>query len=275
MNLILYLCAGTPSVPVTGKTGESVTLTCESEDREITRIVLTRLSENILVCESEECKSENDRVFKEGSCDVFIKDLRLSDAGKYILRVYYTNDQTELERLTLEYHLHLHDEISVHKGEDLKLGVLLIHADKVEHQNTISSEWTEVWTRGHRVNSDRINDSDGNLTINEFTVTDTGTYRVLDYNNKTLITVSVSESDRLKPAQKHTQQYTYHPKPATLRSTPPSTDEVTVTERVLMFGGVGLAVFVFFLTTVIAGGIIYHRGQQKGWKAAKQEALIS
>ncbi|XDV33516.1 hypothetical protein PO909_003905 [Leuciscus waleckii] len=52
-------------------------------------------------------------------------------------------------------------------------------------------------------------------------------------------------------------------------------DEVTVTERVLMFGGVGLAVFVFFLTTVIAGGIIYHRGQQKGWKAAKQEALIS
>ncbi|KAK9958192.1 hypothetical protein ABG768_012366 [Culter alburnus] len=30
---------------------------------------------------------------------------------------------------------------------------------------------------------------------------------------------------------------------------------VTVTERVLMFGGVGLAVFVFFLTTVVAGGI--------------------
>ncbi|XP_039521874.1 uncharacterized protein LOC120475261 isoform X2 [Pimephales promelas] len=26
--------------------------------------------------------------------------------------------------------------------------------------------------------------------------------------------------------------------------------------------------------TVVAGGIIYHRGQQKGWKAAKQEALM-
>ncbi|XP_077086329.1 uncharacterized protein LOC143738192 isoform X5 [Siphateles boraxobius] len=48
------------------------------------------------------------------------------------------------------------------------------------------------------------------------------------------------------------------------------TDEVTVTERVLMFGGVGLAVFVFFLTTVVAGEIIYNRGQQKGWKAAKR-----
>ncbi|KAK7124189.1 hypothetical protein R3I94_018523 [Phoxinus phoxinus] len=53
------------------------------------------------------------------------------------------------------------------------------------------------------------------------------------------------------------------------------TDEVTVTERVLMFAGVGLAVFVFFLTTVIAGGIIYHRGQQKGWKAAKRASIRS
>ncbi|XP_077086325.1 uncharacterized protein LOC143738192 isoform X1 [Siphateles boraxobius] len=58
-----------------------------------------------------------------------------------------------------------------------------------------------------------------------------------------------------------------------------SVDEVTVTvtERVLMFAGVGLAVFVFFLTvfSVVTGGIIYHRGHQKGWKAAKQEALIN
>ncbi|KAK7124192.1 hypothetical protein R3I94_018526 [Phoxinus phoxinus] len=53
------------------------------------------------------------------------------------------------------------------------------------------------------------------------------------------------------------------------------TDEVTVTERVLMFAGVGLVVFVFFLTTVIAGGIIYHRGQQNGWKAAKRASMRS
>ncbi|ROL41911.1 hypothetical protein DPX16_1816 [Anabarilius grahami] len=53
------------------------------------------------------------------------------------------------------------------------------------------------------------------------------------------------------------------------------TDGVTPTERMLMFGGVGLAVFVFFLTTVIAGGIIYHRAWQKGWKEAKHGALFS
>ena len=110
IELILFcLCAESPSVPVTGKTGESVTLTCESEAGEISRIVLTRLSKNILVCENEECKSENDRVFKEGSCDVFIKDLIFSDAGKYILRVRYTNDQSEPQ--TLEYHLHIHGQV--------------------------------------------------------------------------------------------------------------------------------------------------------------------
>ncbi|KAK9958199.1 hypothetical protein ABG768_012373 [Culter alburnus] len=52
------------------------------------------------------------------------------------------------------------------------------------------------------------------------------------------------------------------------------TDGVTTKERALMFGGVGLAVFVFFLTTVIAGGIIYHRGWQKGWKEAKRTSLM-
>ncbi len=51
-------------------------------------------------------------------------------------------------------------------------------------------------------------------------------------------------------------------------------EEVTLMERVMMFGGVGLAVFVFFLATVIAGGIIHHHGWQKGWAAAKHSSLI-
>ncbi|XP_026145071.1 uncharacterized protein LOC113119666 [Carassius auratus] len=52
------------------------------------------------------------------------------------------------------------------------------------------------------------------------------------------------------------------------------TDEVTLTERVLMFGGVGLAVLVFFVATVLAGVIIHHHGWQKGWIAAKHSSLI-
>ncbi|KAL1254889.1 hypothetical protein QQF64_012950 [Cirrhinus molitorella] len=49
-------------------------------------------------------------------------------------------------------------------------------------------------------------------------------------------------------------------------------DGVTLTERVLMFGGVGLAVLMFFVATVIAGGIIHHHGWQKGWAAAKRSS---
>ncbi|KAF4100966.1 uncharacterized protein LOC131525823 isoform X3 [Onychostoma macrolepis] len=52
-----------------------------------------------------------------------------------------------------------------------------------------------------------------------------------------------------------------------------STVAVMLTERVMVFGGVGLAVFVLFLATVIAGGIIHYYGWQKGWTAAKRAGL--
>ncbi|XDV33580.1 hypothetical protein PO909_003947, partial [Leuciscus waleckii] len=181
--------AGSSTKAVSGIKGGNFTLSCGSEDREIVEIILISRSKNIRVCEKKNCSG---RVFKEGSCDVVIKDLIYRDAGKHILRVRYNNDQTEVKRQTLEYHLHIHDEISVKKGEDLKLDVLLSKADKVERNS--SEGWTEVWTRGHGVNSDRLTVSDETLIINEFTVTDTGTYRVLDSNNETLITVSVTES---------------------------------------------------------------------------------
>ncbi|XP_048059394.1 uncharacterized protein LOC125276038 isoform X2 [Megalobrama amblycephala] len=196
LNLLLLLClvyhSESSSISVTGIKGGRVTLSCDFEDREISDIVLSSQSEIILVCQNEQCKSENGRVFKEGSCDVIIKDLIFSDAGKYFLHLYYINDQREVKRRILEYHLHIHDEISVETGEQLKMDVLLINADKVEKNS--SGEWTEVWTRGHGVSSDRLTDRDGNLTISNFTVSDTGTYRVLDSEGEILITVTVTES---------------------------------------------------------------------------------
>ncbi|XDV33518.1 hypothetical protein PO909_003907 [Leuciscus waleckii] len=184
MDFIVSVFVGTSTKPVSGTKGGNVTLTCESEDREITHISLFHQSKNIPVCENEEC--ESGRAFKKGSCDIIIKDLIFSDAGKYILRVHYTNTPEP----QMEYHLQIHDDISVKKGEPLKLDVLLSNADKVERNS--SEGWTEVWTRGHGVNSDRLTDHDGNLIINEFTANDTGTYRVLDSEGETLITVSVT-----------------------------------------------------------------------------------
>ncbi|XDV33558.1 hypothetical protein PO909_003936 [Leuciscus waleckii] len=126
MDFIVSVFVGTSTKPVSGTKGGNVTLTCESEDREITHISLFHQADEIPVCETEECKSENDRVFKEGSCDIIIKDLRLSDAGKYILRVYYTNDQAELERQITEYHLHIHGKVKTDQTISVCFLVFLI-----------------------------------------------------------------------------------------------------------------------------------------------------
>uniref|UniRef100_A0A8C1ME76 Uncharacterized protein n=1 Tax=Cyprinus carpio TaxID=7962 RepID=A0A8C1ME76_CYPCA len=85
-------------------------------------------------------------------------------------------------------------EISVKIGEKLKLDVLMTNADKVYHQQKTSKKWMEIWSRSAGVQSDRLTDTDGNLSINDFTTSDAGTYRVLDYEGNILITVTVTVS---------------------------------------------------------------------------------
>ncbi|XP_050993597.1 uncharacterized protein LOC127182362 isoform X2 [Labeo rohita] len=197
LNLLLLFCLfsysettiGNIVIHVTGQKGEDATLPCDIQARHIFHLILNSLSQKIIACQNEACKSENVRVFKTGACDIVIKDLRLSDAGTYILKIHY-NSTAEVQ--IREYHLQIHDEISVKTGEQLKLDVLLSRADKVETNS--SGEWNEVWKRGHGVWSDRMTDRDGNLTIKEFTSNDTGTYRVLDSKGEILITVTVTES---------------------------------------------------------------------------------
>ncbi|XP_052388988.1 uncharacterized protein LOC127935292 [Carassius gibelio] len=179
------LPAENSSISVSGKKRGNIRLRCEHEDDNIVHTELFTPSRNISVCETEECSG---RVFKEGNCDVVIKNLIFSDAGKYTLRIYYNNDQTELK-----YQLHIHDEISVKTGEELKMSVLVSDADKVKTNS--SGEWKEVWTRDHGVQSDRMNDdNDGNLIIKSFLDSDAGTYRVLDTEGEILITVTITES---------------------------------------------------------------------------------
>ncbi|XP_016349556.1 uncharacterized protein LOC107694382 isoform X2 [Sinocyclocheilus anshuiensis] len=194
LNLLL-LClvyhSKITSKPVSGKKGGNVTLTCESEANNIFHIELFSESEDIDVCQTEECSG---RAFKEGNCDVVIKNLSFSDAGKYFMRIYYNNDQTELKRQIRTYQLHIHDEISVKTGEELKMSVLLSNADKVETSS--SGEWREV-------QSDRLNENDGTLTIKSFLDSDAGTYRVLDTEGEILITVTVTESKEKLDTEQH------------------------------------------------------------------------
>ncbi len=77
-----------------GIKGDKVTLPCEHEDGEIFEIEFSR-SEIIPVCETEEC---SDEYLIKKCCNIVIKDLSFSDAGKYTLRVYYSNDETMLEQ---------------------------------------------------------------------------------------------------------------------------------------------------------------------------------
>ncbi|XP_016102555.1 uncharacterized protein [Sinocyclocheilus grahami] len=202
--LLLLFClvyhSETPPVgshSVTRKKADSFTLPCKVEDNEI--IYLIRQSKIILVCQNEECENKNKNVqgvCKKGACDVTIKNLSFSDAGKYILRFNYKNDPKEKKQEKEKtYRLCIHDEVSVKTGEQLKLDVLS-NADKVQHQNETSAEWTEIWSRSDRDQSDRLTDSDGTLTINNFTASDAGTYRVLDTEGEILITVTVTESRR-------------------------------------------------------------------------------
>ncbi|XP_026088203.1 uncharacterized protein LOC113062513 isoform X2 [Carassius auratus] len=184
LGLITY--SETSAISVSGEKRGNITLRCEHEDSNIDQIYLFTRSRLIDVCETEECSG---RVFKEGNCDVVIKNLIFSDAGKYTLRIYYNNDQTELK-----YQLHIHDEVSVNMGEQLKLDVLLSEADEVQHQSRRSTDWMKVWSRSDGVQSQRISIRDRNLIINHFTARDAGTYRVLDTEGEILITVSITES---------------------------------------------------------------------------------
>ncbi|XP_026088211.1 uncharacterized protein LOC113062517 [Carassius auratus] len=200
LNLLLLLSlfnhSGSITRSVKGIKGGDATLSCEFKDTHY--LDLSRLS-SILSCQNEECESEsesqNERVFKTGSCAVIIKNLRLSDAGKYILTVYYTNTQAEVKRQIRTYRLHFQDEVSVKKGEELKLDVLLPNANKVVHWTRRSTGPKEDWSRSHGLRSDRMSIRDRNLIISNFTARDTGTYEVLDTEGEILIMVTVTESE--------------------------------------------------------------------------------
>ncbi|XP_043088832.1 uncharacterized protein LOC122335129 isoform X2 [Puntigrus tetrazona] len=187
-GLIYHSHSGNKNLPVTGKREGNVTLQCEIDDKQILRVELFGESGPIDVCQTEGC---SERVSKTAACDVLIKNLSFSDAGTHILRVFYRNNQTNLAQNKI-YQIHIYDEITVKTGKPIKLHVLMSFAHKVEKNS--SEGWKKVWERRHGLWSDRMNVSEEDLIIKAFTDNDAGTYRVLDYNGETLITVNLTES---------------------------------------------------------------------------------
>ncbi len=98
--------AGNTDIPVSGKKGGNITLTCEFEANEIVQIDLFSQSEDIDICQEKSCSG---RVFKQGDCDIVIKNLSFSDAKKYTLRVHYSNDETDMvQKKDWNYQLHIY-----------------------------------------------------------------------------------------------------------------------------------------------------------------------
>lgn len=123
MHIILsFFAESSPTLKV-GIKGGDVTLPCHYDGSEIPDIRLISRSENIPVCQTEECSC---RVCKKGACDVVIKDLSFSDAGKYILRVYHHNDQTELEPHIRTYQLCVDGKVKTGQIISMLSGFLLV-----------------------------------------------------------------------------------------------------------------------------------------------------
>ncbi len=99
---------GTHSNSVTGKKGGNITLQENNKNMN-----LIRRSKSILDCQNGKCEKKTANVqgiCKEGVCDIVIKNLSFSDAGKYILRYSHTNDPTEKVQQN-KYQLHIQGKV--------------------------------------------------------------------------------------------------------------------------------------------------------------------
>ncbi|XP_073714770.1 uncharacterized protein [Misgurnus anguillicaudatus] len=142
-----------------------------------------------------ESKEINDsRVFRnESLCIIIIKNLTLSDAGRYTLTVHLKTDQTVVDPQDYYYQLHIHDEITLNSGENLTLDIPPVKVNKIEHEQTErkheSNISTPLWREVEGVLNKQLTNE--NLTIPNITESNAGTYRFLDSKNNILITVTV------------------------------------------------------------------------------------
>ncbi|XP_026088201.1 uncharacterized protein LOC113062511 [Carassius auratus] len=175
---------GADSLPVVGEIGGSITLKCN----------YTNTQDPILTFGTKTAygglQNEHfrDRVHKTDTCDLILKDLKTTDAGKYLLTLYVEGEPL----CSYSYELRVDVPLTALIGEEVMFDDLPGDAESVEHLSNTSS--TEVWRRGMGVLTDRLMDKDGHLIIRSYTLRDAGTYRVLNSTGGVLVTVTLTES---------------------------------------------------------------------------------
>ncbi|XP_058609742.1 uncharacterized protein LOC131525804 [Onychostoma macrolepis] len=181
---LLFIFLGAASLPVEGRKGGSITLPCSLTKRENLSTVLT--FGPITAFGAGQDGHFSGRVHKSGSCDLILQDLKTTDAGKYILKVY---DDSGL--ISNSYDVHVNVTLTGQKGEELMFE-LPREAENVTHLTNAGC--TEVWRRGRGVLTDRLTHKNDCLTIKNLSSSDAGLYRVLNKSGGILVTVTVTES---------------------------------------------------------------------------------
>ncbi|XDV33511.1 hypothetical protein PO909_003903 [Leuciscus waleckii] len=167
---------------VDGQKGGNVTLPCDLTTQNDLSMFLKFSS--LYAYGVRQAAEFKGRVHKSGSCDLVLQGLKTTDAGQYISEIF---DNGELIS-TNSYEVHVAYNITGRKGEELKFDLLPRDAEKVVHQTDKGTE--EVWKRGQDDN--QLTDTNGSLTISNFSPRDAGTYLVLNSSGGILNTVTVT-----------------------------------------------------------------------------------
>ncbi len=122
------------------KKGDRVILPCEFKARDIFHIRLNRQSKHILVHQNKYCSK---RACRQGACDIIIKDLRLRDAGKYFLEIYYIHAKSVLDPQIKTYQLHIYGKV---KSDQIICMCFLVFFSNcvVLHATSRDSEWDKL-----------------------------------------------------------------------------------------------------------------------------------
>ncbi|XP_058624213.1 uncharacterized protein LOC131535477 [Onychostoma macrolepis] len=127
------------------------------------------------------------RVHESGSCDLILQGLKTTDAGKYMADVYDNSGVISSN----SYDVHVKVSLTGRKGEELMFDDLPREAESVTHLT--NADCTEVWRRGQGVLTDRLTHKNDRLSIESFSSSDAGTYRVLNSTGGILVTLTLTE----------------------------------------------------------------------------------
>ncbi|XP_067267535.1 uncharacterized protein [Chanodichthys erythropterus] len=183
LTFLLLCLPGAAALNLQGQKDGSVTFPCPSTRANVS----VRLTYGPKIAYGiSQNREYHGRMQKSGNCNLTLQKLRTTDAGRYVLHLYANGVSSS----TNSYDVHITYYISGWKGTELTFDELPHEAERVEHYS--ATGWTEMWKRGRDVN--RLTDKNGFLTINNFTSSDAGTYRVLNEEGGILVTVIITEA---------------------------------------------------------------------------------